>query len=143
MPAPTIAFESIAAPGATPIVVNAASAKSFANNYSKAGPPYLSQRDRKQIQIIGLIAELNANGGANYTANHTVLRQDAAVYTHGISKFNLEIAMCALDWNAGKVADSTLSTDIPTLLAAGPKLNETAAEDLDRIIAFLRAQLRK
>lgn len=140
---PTIAFESVAAPGATPIAYNAASAKSFANNYFKATERNISQQDRKEIRIIGLIAELKANGGADYSANHAGLRQDSMVYTGGISNFDLEVAECVNDWNAGKVADATVSSDIPTLIAAGPRIDRTDAQTQDRMIAFLQAQIRK
>jgi hypothetical protein len=137
-----ITLEQIAAPGATPIAANATSAKSFANDYYKLVNQNISTRDRKTIDILGLIYKLNNAGGANYKSNHAGLIQDATVYTGGISRFDLCVAMAALDWNTGNVADGTLSTDIPTLTKEGRDLDNLAEEQLDRIIAFLRAQMR-
>lgn len=137
-----ITLETVAAPGATPIATGGSSAKSFCNDYYKLVNQNISSQDRKMIQITGLIYKLANAGGANYKTNHAGLRQDAMVYTGGISRFDLEVAMSALDWNTGKIADNTLSTDVPTLIASGPKLDATSVEVLDRIIAFLRAQMR-
>ena len=138
----SISLEQIAAPGATPIANSSASKTSFANDYFKVADGNLANKDRKLIQILGLIYKLANAGGANYKANHMGLFQDASVYFSGISNLDLNTAMCVLDWNSGNVADATLPTDIPTLLAAGPKLEARAEPQLDRIIAFLRAQMR-
>jgi hypothetical protein len=138
-----IVIETIAAPGATPIARDAASQKSFVNDYYKLAVPDLSTRDRKTISILGLIYELTAAGGANYKSNHAGLIQDSTVYTGGISLFSLCTAMAATDWNGGKAADATLSTDISTLLGEGRDLDNKSEDELDRMIAFLRAQLGK
>jgi len=135
-------LEQIAAPGATPIAGNATSSKSFANDYFKLVNQNISTRDRKTIDILGLIYKLNNAGGANYKSNHAGLITDSLVYTRGIERFDLCVAMAALDWNTGNVADATLSTDIPTLTKEGRDLDNLAEEQLDRIIAFLRAQCR-
>lgn len=137
-----ITLEQVAAPGATPITPNASSSKAFVNNYYKLSDGNISERDRKTIDILGLIYKLTNAGGANYKTNHAGLIQDSQVYTGGISQFNLETAMAADDWNTGNVADATLSTDVPTLLKEGRDLQNKSAEELDRIIAFLRAQMR-
>jgi hypothetical protein len=137
-----ITLDQIAAPGATPITPNATSAKTFANDYAKVNVPNLSSQDRKTLAILGLIYKLNNAGGANYKTNHAGLIQDATVYTGGISQFSLEAAMAALDWNTGNVADVTLSTDVPTLMKEGRDLDDLPVQTLDRIIAFLRAQMR-
>lgn len=142
MPA-AITLEQIAAPGATPISANAASAKSFANDYFKVGTGVLSPRDSKALSILGLIYELTAAGGANYKTNHAGLIQDSRVYTGGISQINLVSAMAALEWNAGNVADNTLSTDLPTLILEARDIHVLAELELDRILIFLRAQLRR
>ncbi len=134
-------LESIAAPGATPIANNAASSKSFANDYFKLAVPNLSTRDRKTIWILGLIYELTHAGGANYKTNHAGLIQDAQVYSGGISLFDLVVALSADAWSAGRAADATLSNDLGALLQAGNDLKQLAEEQQDRIIAFLRAQL--
>lgn len=138
-----ITLEQIAAPGATPITYNAASAKSFANNYYKLSQGNITTRDRKAISALGLIYELNNAGGANYKSNHAGLIQDSRVYAGGISMIDLATAMAALEWNAGNVADATLSTDVPTLLNEARDLSQLAEPQLDRILAFLRAQLRR
>ena len=138
-----ISLETIAAPGATPIAYNAASAKSFAANYYKLVNQNISTQDRKTLSILGLIYELNNAGGANYKTNHKGLIQDATVYTGAISNLDLATAMAALDWNAGDVADATLSNDVPTLLNEGRDIDELSELQLDRIIVFLRAQLRR
>lgn len=138
-----ITLESIAAPGATPITRNGSSAVSFANNYYKVGTGNLSPRDRKALSILGLIYELNAAGGANYKSNHAGLIQDSRVYSGGISMIDLVSAMAALEWNAGNVADATLSTDVPTLINEARDIHVLAELELDRILIFLRAQLRR
>lgn len=137
-----ITLDQIAAPGATPIAVNATSATTFASDYYKLAVPNISTRDRMTIRILGLIYKLNNAGGANYKSNHAGLMQDAVVYTRGISQFDLDTAMAALDWNTGNVADATLSTDVPTLLKEGRDLDNKSEEELSQIIAFLRAQMR-
>lgn len=130
------------APGATPVTRNSTSAITFASNYYKLDEPNLDVQDRKTIDILGLIYKLNNAGGANYKTNHAGLIQDAAVYTGGISIFNLATADAANDWNTGNVADAALSTDVPTLIKEGRDLNQLPEDTLDRIIAFLRAQMR-
>lgn len=136
-----ITLETIAAPGATPIAVGGSSAKSFVNDYSKINVPNLSDRDRKTIWILGKVYELAHNGGANYKSNHAGLIQDSKVYTGGISQFDLVSGLAADAWNAGVAADNTLSTNIPTLLNEGRDLSQKSDDELDRIIAFLGAQL--
>jgi hypothetical protein len=138
-----ITLESIAAPGATPITRNAASSKSFANDFFKLSQDNISTRQRKAISALGLIYELTAAGGANYKSNHAGLIQDSRVYSGGLSKIDLPTAMAALEWNAGNVADATLSTDVPTLVKEGRDFAALAELELDRILIFLRAQLRR
>lgn len=137
-----ITLDQIAAPGSTPIAYNATSAKTFASDYSKVADGKLTPKQRKHIQILGLIYKLTNAGGANYKLNHAGLRQDAEVYSGAISNLDLNTAMCVLDWNSGNVADATLSTDVFTLLADGPRFETWAEPELDRIIVFLRAQMR-
>jgi len=134
-------LEAISAPGATPIANNAASSKSFANDYFKLAVPNLSTRDRKTIWILGLIYELTHNGGANYKSNHAGLIQDSQVYSGGISLFDLVVSLSADAWSAGRAADATLTNDLGALLTEGKDLRQKSEEELDRIIAFLRAQL--
>lgn len=142
MPA-AITLEQIAAPGATPITFNAASSKSFFNDYFKLNQDNISTRERKAISALGLIYELAAAGGANYKSNHAGLIQDSRVYTGGQPLLDLTTAMAALEWNAGNVADATLSTDLPTLTKEARDLHALAELELDRILVLLRAQLRK
>jgi hypothetical protein len=138
-----INLANIVAPGSTPIARNAASQITFDADYYKLAVPNISTRDRKAISIIGLIYELAAGGIVNYKLQHKLLRQDAAVYTGGISMFDLATGMAATDWNGGRNADATLSTDIPTLLQDGRGFADQSEDELDRIIVFLRAQLLK
>ena len=137
-----ISLDLNTAPGATPITPNATSAKTFASNYYKLAQGNISTRDRNAIAILGLIYELTNAGGANYKANHKGLIQDSVVYTGAISLFDQGTARAANSWNAGKVADATLSSDIPTLLGQAPHIADLAEDQQERIIAFLRAQLR-
>lgn len=138
-----ITLASVAAPGATPISPNATAAQGFQANYAKLDVPNISDRDRLTIAILGLIYELNAAGGANYKTNHAGLIQDSVVFSGGISNLNQKTAEAANDWNAGVVADATLSTDVPTLLAEGRDLDNLSELQLERVLAFLRAQLRR
>jgi hypothetical protein len=141
----SITLENIAAVGSTPVVFNSASAKSFANNYAKLGAPNLSANDRLQIRVIALVYELAQAGGVNYKNNASGLIQDAQVYTGGISMLDPDVAAAATDFNGGQALDATLPSDVQTLLAATvPRLLNAVTEDsMQRMIAFLRAQLRK
>lgn len=138
-----ITLATVAAPGATPITPNASAAQGFQANYFKLSVPGLSDRDRKTISALGLIYELTAAGGANYKTNHAGLIQDSVVFSGGISNLNKTMADAANEWNAGVVADATLSTDVPTLLNEGRDLDDLSELQLDRILTFLRAQLRR
>ncbi len=133
-------LEAIATPGATPIANNSASSKSFANDYFKLSVPNLSTRDRKTIWILSLIYELAANGGPNYKLNHAGLIQDSQVYSGGIMMFDLVASLTADAWSEGRSADATLSNSIPALLQEGNDLKQKSEEELDRMIALLRAQ---
>lgn len=135
-----ITLEKIAAPGATPIANNAASAQSFANDYYKLAVPNISTRDRKTIIILGMVYTL-ALTGANYKTNHAGLIQDAAVYTKGISIFDIWSALAGATASAANNSDATFSLDVPTLLKEGRDLDNLAEDQLDRIIAFMAAQL--
>lgn len=136
-----ITLETIAAPGATPIANNAASAKSFANNYFKLAVPNISTRDRKTILILGMVYTLAATG-ANYKTNHAGLIQDATVYTGGISaEFDIWAALASTTASAANTLTATFSLDVPTLLKEGRDLDNLAEGELDRIIAFMAAQL--
>lgn len=130
------------APGATPITPNATSAKTFADNYAKLSQGNISMQDRNTIAILGMIYELANAGGANYKSNIAGLIQDGQVYTGGISNLDECTARAVNAWNAGNVADATLSTDVPTLLGLGRAIADLPAQRQERIIAFLRAQLR-
>lgn len=134
-----ITIETIAAPGATPIAVNATSAKSFVDDYYKCNEPNLTMRQRMTLAIIGLIHTVTA---ANYKSNHKGLIQDAIVYTGGISsEFDLFSALAGIDVTNGHAVDGTQSLDIPTLLNEGRDLENLAEDQLKRIYIFLRAQL--
>jgi|ERR1044071_7973975 hypothetical protein len=134
-----ITIEVIAAPGATPIAQNAASAKAFADDYYKCNHPNLSMRQRMTLAIIGLIHTVSA---ANYKSNHAGLIQDSLVFTKGISqKFDLFSALAGIDVTNGHAVDATQSLDVPTLLAEGRDLENKSEDELNRIYVFLRAQL--
>ena len=137
----SITLETIAAPGATPIANNAASAKSFANDYAKLDVPNISDQDRNAIAILGLIFQLTAAGGANYKSNHAGLIQDSMVYSGGISNLNPVTARAAYCWDNGRAADATLSADVPTLLQQARDIADLPALTQERLIAFLRAQV--
>jgi len=137
-----ITLTQVSAPGATPLADNTSANRTWDDNYFKLGPPNISKQDRNAIAIAGLIYKLNNAGGANYKSNHAGLIQDAAVWTAGLTLFNAEVARALNDWNTGNVADATLSTDIPTLLKEMRDITQVPAERQERIIAFLRSQLR-
>ena len=135
-----ITFERVAAPGATPITNNGSSEKAFINNYYKLGEPNISMRETKAIIIDAMVYILAATG-ANYKANHKGLRQDAEVYTGGISNLNPWIALAAVSVGAANTTDSTFPltlTGIENDIRAFREMHEL---QLDRIIAFLAAQL--
>lgn len=136
-----ITLETIAAPGATPIVANATSQKAFDNNYYKLGEPNIDMIKTKAIMIDAMIYVLAAAAGANYKNNHAGLRQDAAVYTGGISRLDPWIALTATSVSAAHVADATFSYDLDTLMVETRDLTVLPELTLDRIIAFLGAQL--
>lgn len=134
-----ITLENVASPGVSPIGNNTASAAAFAANYFKLAVPNLSNRDRRTIFVLGmvyLVASL-----VDYRNNHHGLIQDAAVYTKGISQFDIFSAMGALIASAAHATDPTFSFDVPTLLKEGRDLDNLSEEELDRIITLLFAQL--
>lgn len=136
-----IVLTATAAPGATPITFNATAAKNFASNYSKLGQGQLARKLAIVVGIIGLIDKLNNAGGANYTSNHSGLIQDTQVFTGAISNFDPLIARAVNDWNTGNAAAGT-STDVWSLMTTGKDLIELPDNTLERISAFLRAQMR-
>lgn len=133
-----ITLESIAAPGATPLGHNAASQKSFDNDYAKASVGNLTTRQRLAIIIVAMT---HTETAVNYKTNHAGLIQDSRVYTGGISQFDYWTAAVGLEWTNGHAVDGTLSADIPTLLSEGRDLENLSEDQLFRIIALLRAQL--
>lgn len=135
-----ILLETIAAPGATPIVNNGASEKAFVNNYYKLMDPGLSTRHRKAIMINGMIYVL-ALTGANYKTNHKGLRQDAEVYTSGISNLDVFAALAGTTVSTASAAPASMSLDVPTILAEVRDIVDMHELTQDRIIAFLGAQL--
>jgi hypothetical protein len=136
-----IVLERIAAPGATPIAYNAASSVAFGNNYFKVSQAVISEQDRKTIIILGMAYELASRGGANYKGNFKALRQDAMVYTGGISNLDLNTARAAIAWSIGNSLDATLPSDLSSLMGITPKTDQCPTDELDRMIAFLYAQL--
>jgi hypothetical protein len=136
-----ITLERIAAPGATPIANNAASSVAFANNYFKVSQAVISEQDRKTLIILGMVYELASRGGANYKGIMHLLRQDARVYTGGISNLDITTARAAVAWSIGNGLDSTLPSDMNSLMGLAPKTDQLPSDELDRIIAFLYAQL--
>jgi hypothetical protein len=137
-----ISLAQVAAPGATPITPNGTAEKIWLDNFAKLGVPNISQQDRNSIAILGLIYKLNNAGGANYKSNHAGLIQDAQVFSGGVSMLDPETARAVNDWNSGNVADGTLSTDVPTLLKEARDISQIPASRQEKIIAFLRAQMR-
>lgn len=135
-----ITFEKVAAPGATPIANNGASEKSFVNNYYKLGEPNISMRETKAIIIDAMVYILAATG-ANYKNNHSGLRQDAAVYTSGISNLNPWVALAATSVSAANTTDATFPLTLSGLENDIKAFREMHEQQLDRIIAFLSAQL--
>lgn len=136
-----ITLETVAIPGATPIANNGTSEQSFLNNYFKLTEPVVSRKDTKAIIVLALIYSLAATAGrVNYKNQMPALRQDAQVYTGGISKFDPWVAFAATAVSAAKTADATFSLDMATLLNLS-KMPALPEQDLDRIIGFLAAQL--
>lgn len=136
-----ITFESVAAPGASPIANNSASAKSFANNYAKLKTPGVSTRERKAIIIIGMMWVLGETTAFDYRSNHAGLIQDSEVYTKGISHFDVFAALAATSVSAGFAAKGTFPMTLDALELEGRDLIDLHEDTLDRIIGFLGAQL--
>ena len=135
-----ITLPTINAPGATPISPNAASQKSFDDSYSILAS-LNGRQDIKTILILSMVYALNTAGGANYKSNHAGLIQDATVYTGGISRLDPWIGITGPAWSGANAGDGTLSSDVPTLIKEGRDLHVLPEATLDRIIAFLGAQL--
>lgn len=138
-----ITLTPVPSPLVTPIGYNIDSAKKFDADYAIVGVPTLTDQQRRTIRILGLIYLLSklTPVAVNYKTNHKGLVQDAMVYTGNIPMFDLTVAQTVTDWDAGKTADSTLSSDVATLLQEGRGLLQFPVETQDRIIAFLRVQL--
>lgn len=114
----------------------------FCNDYAIVGAPNLTQLDRKLLSLIGLMYQLNAVKGVDYRTNLAQLMADAQAYTGGISRFDLESAMAAIEWSNGSRADASIPNNVPALRAQHPSvLNGRNAQDLDRMIALLRIRL--
>lgn len=135
-----ITLETIAKIGVTPIQTQSASAKAFANNYAKLASPGISAQDRKTITILGMLYVL-ALSGVDYKLNHAGLIQDAAVYTGGISNLDIFAALPATTAGAMPALDPTFSLDVEVLLKEGRDFQQLPEQTLDRIIAFLAAQI--
>jgi hypothetical protein len=116
----------------------------FAADYAILSEPNLDTRARKTIRILGLIASLASIRGVDYRVTakgHYQLRADAAAYTNGISLFDLQAALAAVEWSNGSAADATLPTTLPALLQAAPHMLQLGEDALDRIIAFLEVSV--
>lgn len=83
----------------------------------------LSNLETLALSVISKIRQLNAAGGTNYIGNHKRLRMDAANFMgafvweshmQGDSCFNKMRAV--IDWNAGNLVDSALSTNVNSLI---------------------------
>lgn len=83
----------------------------------------LSNTETLALSVISKIRQLNAAGGTNYIANHKQLRIDTAAFLNafvfeshmqGDSYFNKMRAV--IDWNAGRLVDTALSTDVNALI---------------------------
>src|SRR5690242_2944491 len=71
----------------------------FVNDYMIIGQPNATPVDQKVIRILSLMYALNTARGIDYRNNLPQLLNDAAAYTNGISLFNLDIAMAAIEWS--------------------------------------------
>lgn len=135
-----ITLQTIAAPGATPIGKRTASQIAFDNSYYKLAAGTVAAQDRKAVMILAMVYIL-ALTGANYKANHAGLIQDAAVYTGGISNFDIFAAFAATSASAANTADGAFSLDLPTLLKEARDIVDLPEQTQDRLIGFLAAQL--
>lgn len=139
-----IALQQFAAPGATPVGNNTTSEGLWFNNYYKLGDPNINNTGANTVAILGLIYKLAAAGGTNYKLNHAGLIQDTWVYLNSmvLRMMDFNTARAVNDWNSGNVADGTLSTDPQALFKEGRDFFALPEDTQERILAFLRAQLR-
>ncbi len=113
----------------------------FTNDYATLAAPSLTVIQRKTIRILGLMYNLNNVRGVDYRNNLSQLVADADAYTNGISNFDLEVAMDAIDWSNGNRKDASLTTDVNALMGLHPGLLQRPEQELDRIIAMLNIRL--
>jgi hypothetical protein len=128
----------------TPLPNNNPATTAFANNYFKVAQGVVSTRERKMLQVVGLIREVKAVRSIDYTQKHKQLRQDAQTFTRGISTpLDLDTAFAAIDWSNGKAADATTPNELSALEAEAKDLRELHEDDLNRMIVLLECQLQE
>jgi hypothetical protein len=114
----------------------------FVNDYLLLSPPNCTELDRKLVQLIGLMYQLNVVRGVDYRTNMRQLMADAQAYTGAISNFNLDAAQAVIEWSNGTRQDATIPNNLPALRAQHPSvLSGRNAQDMDRMIALLRVRL--
>lgn len=108
----------------------------------------LDNRQVVALSVLGKIYELHAKGGTDYRTNHAQLRTDSTNFMGVFS--NIEPArqgdlaariQAVLDWNAGYQADSTIGTDVNSLVSNMGGLRETPETTLLWEYFFLLYQL--
>lgn len=128
--------------GATSPTTNTAGA-TFVADYFKLASPNYSSKQLKAFRVVCLLYYYQTV--TDYRTRHNLLVSDAKTYMRGISNFNLDVALAVTDWNASEAQilslDSTIATDITAILNKGADFMALPELELDKIIAFLRAQL--
>jgi hypothetical protein len=98
------------------------------------------------LSVISAIHELAGVGGFDYRTNHKQLRQDASTYMNVFNTMTYLEGQAAklravLDWNDGKVADATTSSDVNTLVKEMAGMRETPEYTLEKFYYFLQIRL--
>lgn len=106
----------------------------------------LGRADLLTVMVLGLVHDIS--GTKDYRTNHPLLISDAASLFGAISLVNpsdlnrqVLLVWAVLCWNAGKVADATLTTDVAALLLEGRDLRCLPEETLLQILFMLQYRL--
>lgn len=113
----------------------------FVNDYMMLSAPNATPVDQKVVRILALMYSLNTARGVDYRTNLPQLLNDAAAYTGGISIFNQDAALAAIEWSNAATGDATIPSSLQALRALHPGLWQRRDDTLDRIIAMLEIRI--
>jgi hypothetical protein len=135
------AFPALASP--VPAVTSAAT---LSANIAQLAD--LNERQVLAVSVISLIYLLWGKGGTDYRSSLSVLQSDTATMMEPLGLIDFFVGpsvfarlQAAIDWNAGYAEETTLGTDVETLLINSHGLQDLPESTLWHEIIFLRYKL--